>query len=233
MENEYWFTRTNNNFMDISKKKLIHPVDVWLHPVSQWFGPASSPRTQKWYEDMGMKGHNGIDYTCKVGTLVKAAHAGVVDKVYTSSTGGKGIWLWDKKQNIKTLYFHLSEQLVKKGKTVKAGDIIAKSGNTGKYTTGPHLHFGVYLVPADKDNGYKGAIDPEPLLAEKFETGTLIKNAIEPKVFLIQNIHKWWIYDEETFYKWFGYKVSKADIKVVDLVTYNYYSWGGIIGKKG
>lgn len=52
---------------------------------------------------------------------------------------------------------HLSERYVATGQTVKAGEKIGKTGNTGTITTGPHLHLQVIK------NGVR--LDPEPLLA--------------------------------------------------------------------
>lgn len=63
-------------------------------------------------------------------------------------------------QRVDTLYTHLLPDgiRVKVGDTVKAGQLIAKSGNTG-CTTGPHLHFGIYM------GGYpKSPIDPTTIL---------------------------------------------------------------------
>ena len=44
--------------------------------------------------------------------------------------------------DLETLYGHLKEATVNPGDLVKKGDIIAKSGDSGK-STGPHLHFEV------------------------------------------------------------------------------------------
>jgi murein DD-endopeptidase MepM/ murein hydrolase activator NlpD len=64
-----------------------------------------------------------------------------------------------------TLYAHLSRAL-RDGEHVQAGELIGYSGNTGGTSTGPHLHIGVKPKPVDQGNGYKGWVDPLPLLQE-------------------------------------------------------------------
>ena len=57
-----------------------------------------------------------------------------------------GKWIMLRHPNgLSTLYAHLSLIDVVPGQQVRAGQTIAYSGNTG-YTTGPHLHFGVYAT---------------------------------------------------------------------------------------
>ena len=67
-------------------------------------------------------------------------------------TGGYGNMVEiDHGNGVATRYAHLSTVLVKAGDRVKAGEVIAKSGNTGR-STGPHLHYEIRL------NG--NAVDP-------------------------------------------------------------------------
>jgi murein DD-endopeptidase MepM/ murein hydrolase activator NlpD len=96
------------------------------------------------------KGHTGIDLGASIGTPIKAAGSGIVvgvgntDIVPTCYSYGK--WVMIKHPNgLSTLYAHMSVQSVSTGQEVTVGDVIGYSGNTG-YTTGPHLHFGVYAT---------------------------------------------------------------------------------------
>lgn len=134
--------------------------------------------SQKWnensayYNTIGLKGHNGWDFAIPVGTPIYACHDGKVDFAGIDGTDSKTIALdtlsqydWeDKKVYFRTMYAHLSEYFVVPGQLVKKGEKIGLSGNTGRYTTGPHLHFGIKPIinfsPVDVGNGYNGAIDP-------------------------------------------------------------------------
>ena len=64
-------------------------------------------------------------------------------------------------------YLHLSKMLVKKGQSINAGQLIAISGNSGKRTTGPHLHISCRWT----DGKYF-----DPMLIFKFVTEQLSNN---------------------------------------------------------
>lgn len=88
--------------------------------------------------------HQGIDLAAPAGTQVRAAFHGVVEQVSESEELGIFVIL-DHGLGIRTLYGHLDSARVEDGQRVNQYDPIAKSGNTGTRTTGPHLHFGLYI----------------------------------------------------------------------------------------
>ena len=102
-----------------------------------------------------MKGKtHAIDFTMEVGTPICAAREGLVIFVKDDSNKGGKTYKFQEYGNYITVYhtdgtmanyFHLkkSGSKVKVGDTVKAGEIIALSGNTG-WSSGPHLHFQVF-----------------------------------------------------------------------------------------
>lgn len=84
--------------------------------------------------------HNGIDYTVPEGSRVFATADGVVkdSKIQTSSSGVTVII--SHGNGYETHYNHLSDAKVQKGQTVRRGDIIALTGNSG-LSLSPHLHY--------------------------------------------------------------------------------------------
>ncbi|MFO0779515.1 MAG: peptidoglycan DD-metalloendopeptidase family protein [Nitrospira sp.] len=83
--------------------------------------------------------HNGEDISAPFGTPVAATNDGVVRLTVEHFFSGKGIFL-DHGLGFYSMYFHLSEVLVKEGDVVKAGQIVGRVGATGR-ATGPHLHW--------------------------------------------------------------------------------------------
>lgn len=95
------------------------------------------------------KPHNGIDFKCAEGEEAGACFDGIVrcavpkpdatdPQDIKNNRLGNYLVLWGDGYRAK--YAHLSEFKVRSGQKVKAGEIVALTGNTG-VTTGPHLHF--------------------------------------------------------------------------------------------
>ncbi|UJQ87153.1 tape measure protein [Arthrobacter phage BaileyBlu] len=86
--------------------------------------------------------HAGIDFAVPVGTPVRAAMSGtVIRAAWNAVTGRSGIGMLLRHEGGRNTYYgHLSSLVAKVGDFVKQGQVIARSGNTGR-STGPHLHF--------------------------------------------------------------------------------------------
>ncbi|RDF03966.1 murein DD-endopeptidase MepM [Haemophilus parahaemolyticus] len=87
--------------------------------------------------------HNGVDFGIPSGTPVIAPSDGVVEHVAFQAHGA-GRYIKIRHGHITTVYMHLSKPLVKPGQTVRKGERIALSGNTGG-STGPHLHYEFHI----------------------------------------------------------------------------------------
>ena len=119
-----------------------NPLDKMF--LTQPFGDTEFARTGAY----NGRGHNGIDLRASRGTRVYSVESGTVvgtgntDRIPGCYSYGK--WILVKHDNgLTTLYAHLDLIRVSKGETVKRGDLIGYSGNTG-YSTGPHLHLTAY-----------------------------------------------------------------------------------------
>ncbi|MEU6141253.1 M23 family metallopeptidase [Streptomyces sp. NPDC047081] len=133
---------------EAARKERLRPkyaLPVTQKGLSAYFGQAGI----NW-----MSVHTGIDFPVSYGTTVMAATDGTVRTEWNSAYGN--MMIVTAKDGTETWYCHLSSYRVASGTTVKAGDPIAYSGNSGN-STGPHLHFEVH--PAGGS-----AIDPLPWL---------------------------------------------------------------------
>ena len=82
-------------------------------------------------------GHPAIDIACATGTPVRAAHDGQA-RVETSYTHGITVVL-NGSDGLTTSYSHL--QRAAASGIVRQGELIGHCGNTGIWSSGPHLHF--------------------------------------------------------------------------------------------
>ncbi|MBO1335129.1 peptidoglycan DD-metalloendopeptidase family protein [Streptomyces sp. VRA16 Mangrove soil] len=132
---------------EAKRKEALRPkfaLPVKQRGLSAYYGQAGI----NW-----MSVHTGIDFPVSYGTPVMAATDGTVRTQWNSAYGNMAIVT--AKDGTETWYCHLSAHTVMSG-PVKAGDVIARSGNSGN-STGPHLHFEVRP-------GGGSAIDPLPWL---------------------------------------------------------------------
>jgi murein DD-endopeptidase MepM/ murein hydrolase activator NlpD len=87
--------------------------------------------------------HFGLDIAAPVGTPVRAPADGVVFFSGWTVEGGN-ILVLHHGYGFMTLYKHNERNLVKRMEKVTQGQIIALTGNTGKISSGPHLHYEVW-----------------------------------------------------------------------------------------
>lgn len=116
-----------------------YPVKGQAYKVNSPFGSRYDPVGERGYSF-----HYGIDLKAPQGTPIGAWFSGTVVSAGYSYGSGNYIWL-DHGYGVRSYYCHLSRIDVKKGQNVSQGTQIALSGNTGYYSTGPHLHLGLYI----------------------------------------------------------------------------------------
>jgi len=148
-ESQLKFTMDVNSIPSVGKGILSWPLDVIK--ITQKFGVTDFSKTTNAYNGQG---HNGVDFGTPIGTPVKAALSGIIKGTGNTDTvcpgASFGQWVFIEHNNgLSTLYGHLSLIKVSAGDIVTTGDIIGYSGNTG-FSTGPHLHFGVYATQGVK-----------------------------------------------------------------------------------
>lgn len=87
--------------------------------------------------------HRGVDFAMPTGTPILAAADGEITRVKNHPYAGKYVEIKHDGQYL-SRYMHLSRVSVYRGQKVKRGEVIARSGNTGR-STGPHLHYELHI----------------------------------------------------------------------------------------
>ncbi len=122
--------RSINSNLEYFSKKFILPINNSI--ITGVYG------SQRILNGIPKSPHYGLDFAAKKGTEIKAMLDGIVtlseeDLYYTGGT-----IIFDHGHGVSTLYMHLNDIYVKKGQSIKQGDIIGTVGETGR-STGPHL----------------------------------------------------------------------------------------------
>ena len=133
-------------------------------PAQHWTGPFVAPAAsevtagyglQRVYNGVYAEGyyHKGVDYAGPTGAPVRAPQDGVVALAGAERAGfplhGNCLGL-DHGHGVGSLFLHLDAVAVAEGARVKRGEVIGTIGNTG-ISTGPHLHWGLYVNGACVD----------------------------------------------------------------------------------
>lgn len=128
----------NNTFVNPYKGKQL-PDSVMID-VSSWYMPSMGNITSNFgYRPRFRRMHYGTDLQIKIGDPIHAAFDGKV-RIVAFQRGYGNVVVIRHSNGLETVYGHLSKHLVQVDQIVKAGDVIALGGNTGR-STGPHLHF--------------------------------------------------------------------------------------------
>ncbi len=146
IESQLQFILDPNTIPTAGSNVFIWPIN---NPIlTQYFGYTKFALSGAY---SGSK-HNGIDLGTPVGTQLRAPLSGTVRNVgNTDSVPGCYSWgkwiLVDHPNGLSSMFAHLSQISVSPGQKVSTGETIGYTGNTG-YSTGPHLHYTVYVKDA-------------------------------------------------------------------------------------
>ena len=120
----------------------VYPSDT-AKVSKQWCFPLPGAKVISPFGKRGGRLHSGVDIKTKDKDNIYAAFDGEV--IFSGKYYGYGNLVRIKHANgLETYYSHNSKNLVKVGEKVKAGQLIALTGQTGSATT-PHLHFEIRL----------------------------------------------------------------------------------------
>ncbi len=150
---QYKVVKSLNRYLEKRKEILTATPSMW--PVYKKSGYITSKFGKRFDPISGRIGmHRGIDIACFPGEKIVATAPGMVVFAGWHSAYGRKIVIRHK-YGFKTAYAHNRKLMVPVGRQVKAGQVIALAGSSGK-STGVHLHYEVHI--GDK------TIDPEPFL---------------------------------------------------------------------
>ena len=118
--------------------RKVYPTDSAI-TSKHWCFPLPGAKVISPYGSRDGRQHTGADLKTKAKDKIYAAFDGEV--VFSGKFSGYGNLIRIKHANgLETYYAHNSKNMVKVGQHVKAGQVIALVGQTGRATT-PHLHF--------------------------------------------------------------------------------------------
>lgn len=121
----------------VAKEDKYNPLVGNVNQQYSFFAPIKGTVTETFDPQ---KKHFAIDIVAAIDEPVKAIADGtVIFAEWTAQTGN--VIILKHVNNMISVYKHNGSLSKSQGQLVKGGEVIATVGNTGEYTTGPHLHF--------------------------------------------------------------------------------------------
>jgi|TARA_B100001093_G_scaffold235748_1_gene225960 murein DD-endopeptidase MepM/ murein hydrolase activator NlpD len=130
----------NTIFNKIKSNEKMYSHVPSISPVKGYIGSGYGYRSDP--IDGKRRMHSGLDFAVNLNTDVLATGDGVVTKAQYDSGWGRYVKI-DHGYGYETVYAHLYKIRVKKGQKIKRGQVIGKSGNSGR-AAGFHLHYEVH-----------------------------------------------------------------------------------------
>jgi len=128
LNNNFLINNIENNYDDILNINLFPPVSRGI--ISSQYNINNR--------------HYGIDILCNKDEAIKSVGDGVVIMSSWTRDSGYVLAIYHN-NNLISIYKHNAKLLKKVGETVTSGDIVSIVGNTGEFTSGPHLHLELWL----------------------------------------------------------------------------------------
>lgn len=129
-------------------------------PVRQYTGVSKTSGARCQSESV----HLGLDFAAPPGAPITAPAPGIVTLADGDLYYEGGTVFLDHGHGLVSIFMHLSDVAVTAGQSVAPGEVIGRSGSTGR-SSGPHLHWGVkWRNPASTDRDGDYYIDPGLLL---------------------------------------------------------------------
>lgn len=127
LKNDLARLRSTPSILPVKKGKFTSGFGLRRHPVTRNY-----------------TFHRGQDIKVKSGTSVYATANGKVIAARWDSNLGLYVKI-DHGNGFHTVYGHLRRIVADEGQQVKRGDLLGESGDTGSFSTSPHLHYEVRL----------------------------------------------------------------------------------------
>jgi len=133
-------TKLNSEHMATLMQFIPNGSPIEYHGITSSFGYRIHPTLKS------KELHRGLDMKAKMKTPVYATADGIVEWAgYHKRSGFGNLVILQHNYGFRTYFGHLNKIVIKSGKFVRKGDLIAYTGNSGM-SSGPHLHYEIRFI---------------------------------------------------------------------------------------